>query len=103
MAIASNEAPVRIRERSATASLSVGTEIRLRPRRAGCERTKVAAARQSARTMSSEGFRFMTNHVFPEGRLILLKQNTGINVRAGLGLVFPSSDGWVVLNCRRGL
>src|SRR5438552_16711374 len=65
MAIASKEAPDRIRERSATASLSVGTAIRRRPRRAGCERTDAAVARQDARRMSGKSFHFMTN-AFPE-------------------------------------
>src|SRR5215471_15001396 len=69
MAIASNEAPDWIRERSATASLSVGTAIRLSPRRAGCERTGAAVARQDARRMSGESFHLMTNDIYGKAGL----------------------------------
>jgi hypothetical protein len=79
MAIASKDAPDWMRERSTTASLSVGTAIRLRPRRAGCERTGAAVARQDARMMSEERFHFMTDDISRKVRLILFKQSTGIN------------------------
>jgi hypothetical protein len=63
MAIASKEAPDWIRERSAIASFSVGTAIRLNPRRAGCERTEAAVARKDARKMSDVSFHLITNDI----------------------------------------
>src|SRR6185295_5036149 len=79
MAIASKDAPDWIRERSSTASFSVGTAIRLRPRRAVCEPADVAVARQETRMMSDERFHFMKDDISRRCRLILIMQNTGIN------------------------
>jgi hypothetical protein len=60
-AITSNDAPDSILERRSTASLSVGTAIRLIPRLACCGRGEAAEARQEAKRMYEQSLHFMTN------------------------------------------